>query len=289
MIFLPNQKLQNKIGNIVIKAKESYDFSKLQYTQAENLFLQELRLTDFKPKYKLSYSTNLSNIFGFHRVDAEYFQPAYVKLIKKVNKNVELRPLRKFILGIQKGIEVGSDSYESEGKPFIRVSNLSVDGFVDRDQKYISEELYDQLKTVYEPQEGDFLLTKDATPGIAHVLKEPTQGIISSGIFKLNINDNEINKEYLALCINSILGRLQIERDGGGSVITHWKPEQVKKLFIPVLPDNTQQIIATLIKKSHEARKNSRELLELAKRTVEIAIEKNEKEALNFISKFDKK
>ena len=206
-------------------------------------------------------------------------------MIEKVNKSIELKPLRKFIIGFQKGIEVGSENYEDEGKLFIRVSNLSVNGFVERDQKYINDELYQQLKGTYEPKVGDFLLTKDATPGIAYVVKEPIKGIIASGILKLKINEREINKEYLALCINSLFGKLQIERDGGGSVITHWKPEQIKRLAIPILPNKIQQKIASLIKQSHEARKKAKELLEIAKRSVEIAIERNEKEALNYLSK----
>jgi restriction endonuclease S subunit len=78
---------------------------------------------------------------------------------------------------------------------------------------------------------------------------------------------------------------MQVERDGGGSVILHWKPEQVKRLKIPILSLSTQQKIAVLVQKSHEARKKAKELLEVAKRAVEIAIEKNEKEALDYILK----
>jgi restriction endonuclease S subunit len=69
---------------------------------------------------------------------------------------------------------------------------------------------------------------------------------------------------------------MQIERDGGGSVIIHWKPEQVKKLKIPILPPKTQQKIASLVQQSHEARKKAKELLEKAKRAVEIAVEEGE-------------
>jgi restriction endonuclease S subunit len=207
-------------------------------------------------------------------------------VIEKLRENnIELKPLRKFILSIQKGIEPGSENYRDEGKPFIRVSNLSKYGFTDRDQKYLSEELYQQLRETYEPKRGDFLLTKDATPGIAYVVKEQIEGIISSGILRLQINDIEINKEYLALCINSIVGRMQIERDCGGSVILHWKPEQVKRLQIPILPLEIQQEIASLVQQSHEARKKAKELLELAKRAVEIAIEEGEEKAINFLSR----
>ena len=69
-----------------------------------------------------------------------------------------------------------------------------------------------------------------------------------------------------------MVGRLQIERDSGGSVITHWKPDQIKNLQIPVLSSETQRKIAKLVKQSHEARRRAKELLEEAKRKVEEAI-----------------
>ena len=267
------------IGNREIfssKVKLAIDLlrkSKSLYSQAEKLLLEGLGLKDFKPKYELSYTANLSKAFEAHRVDAEYFQPTYHELIEYLNTKFELKPLGKLLLDFQKGIEVGSENYEEEGKPFIRVSNLSVSGLVERDQKYLNEELYQQLKDIYEPKIGESLLTKDATPGIAYVVKESIQGIISSGILKLSINESEINEEYLALCINSIIGRLQVERDGGGSVITHWRPEQIKKLQIPILSNDRQQQIALLVQQSHEAKRRAKELLEEAKRKVEHMIE----------------
>jgi len=285
-----NKELQLQINNLIenhFKFRfKSHDF----YSQAETLLLEELGLKDFKPKYEKTYTAKLSDAFSAHRIDAEYFQPAYEEVVEKLReKNIELKPLRKFILSIQKGIEPGSENYQDEGKPFIRVSNLSINGLINRDQKYLSKELYRQLRETYEPKQGDFLLTKDATPGIAYVVKEQIEGIISSGILKLQINESEINKEYLALCINSLIGRMQIERDGGGSVIVHWKPEQVKTLKIPLLPLSTQQKIASLVQQSHNARRKAKELLEVAKRAVELAIEKNEKEALDYITQSEKK
>jgi restriction endonuclease S subunit len=257
--------------------------SRSLYSQAENLLLEGLGLKDFKPKYEKTYTANLSDTLSAHRIDAEYFQPAYEEIIKRLKeKNIELKPLRKFILSIQKGIEPGSENYQDKGKPFIRVSNLSINGFVDRDQKYLSEELYQQLRETYEPKQGDFLLTKDATPGIAYVVKEQIEGIISSGILRLQINENEIDKEYLALCINSIIGKMHIEKDCGGSVILHWKPDQVKRLKIPTLPSEIQQEISLLVQHSHEAKRKAEELLEVAKKAIEIAIEKNEEEALYY-------
>jgi Restriction endonuclease S subunits len=285
-IYVGSNEFQTKISLIIDKFFDLLKQSRSLYSQTEDLLLEELGLKDFKPKYEKTYTAKLSNAFSAHRIDAEYFQPAYKEVIEKLRENnIELQPLRKFILSIQKGIEPGSENYRDEGKPFIRVSNLSKYGFTNRDQKYLSEELYQQLRETYEPKQGDFLLTKDATPGIAYVVKEQIEGIISSGILRLQINDSKINKEYLALCINSIVGRMQVERDCGGSVILHWKPEQVKRLQIPLLPLSIQQEIASLVQQSHEARKKAKELLEIAKRAVEIAIENSEAEALDYISK----
>jgi type I restriction enzyme S subunit len=266
-IFEPLPKIAQYCRDTIREAQTLIANSESIYSQAENLLLEELGLKDFKPKYEKTYTAKLSDAFSAHRID------------------IELQPLRKFILSIQKGIEPGSENYRDEGKPFIRVSNLSKYGFTDRDQKYLSEELYQQLRETYEPKQGDFLLTKDATPGIAYVVKEKIEGIISSGILRLQINDSEINKEYLALCINSIVGKMQVERDCGGSVILHWKPEQVKRLQIPILPLSIQQEIASLVQQSHEARKKAKELLELAKRAVEIAIEEGEEKAIDFLSR----
>jgi len=264
---------QLSIEDLAKKSSKFIELSKSLYSQAENLLLEELGLKDFNPKYELSYTANLSQAFSVHRVDAEYFQPLYHELIKHLRNNFEVKLLKTFTIDFQKGIEVGSENYQEEGKLFIRVSSLSIHGFVEKDQKYIDKELYQTLKKVYEPKVGDFLLTKDATPGIAYVVKEPIEGIISSGILKLQINEKKIEKEYLALCINSLAGKLQIERDCGGSVITHWRPDQIKNLQIPILPPETQKKIAELVKQSHETRKKAKESLEEAKRKVEKAIE----------------
>jgi len=81
--------------------------------------------------------------------------------------------------------------------------------------------------------------------------------------------------EYLALVLNSLVGQAQAERDAGGSVIKHWKPEQIKNVLIPIISEPKQKIISDLIKKSFVARRKAKELLEKAKSKVEEMIENN--------------
>ncbi|MFH7881075.1 MAG: restriction endonuclease subunit S [Candidatus Aenigmatarchaeota archaeon] len=265
------KELIEKVENLFLKAQDLFKQSEIFYSQAESILLSELGLQDFKPEDRLFYNVNLSETRTVYRIDAEYFNPKYDEIIEKINKKTETKPLSQFIISVKKGIEVGSEKYRDEGIPFIRVSNLSPNGFIDKDQKYISEEDYQLLKDKFEPKEGEILLTKDATPGIAYFIKEPIKGIISSGILRLKIKN--IDPEYLCLCINSIIGKSQIERDGGGSIITHWKPNRIRNLIIPILPTQIQQKIAELVQKSHKARKKAKQLLEEAKKKVEETIE----------------
>ena len=266
-VFIPDLKKQNEIASYIREAWQKQENSKSLYFQAENLLLEESGLKDFKIEEDLSYVVNLSDIKSFHRADAEYFQPKYEKLISKI-KNQNAKILGDLV-SMKKGVEPGSEEYQEKGKLFIRVSSLSKNGIIDKDQKYLSDELYQKLKKDFEPKVGEILLTKDAMPGIAYVLKEAIEGIVSSGILRLKPKNNGVESEYMALCINSIVGQMQTERDSGGSIITHWKPEQIRNVLIPILPKPTQQKTADLVQKSHEAHSKAKELLESAKQKVE--------------------
>ena len=266
-----SEKMAESIVDDVNGTYKNYLISQNLYSQAEKLLLEELGLKDFKVEDNLSYIVNLSEVKSAHRADAEYFQPKYEKLIEKI-KSKNARILGELV-SMKKGIEPGSEIYQDEGKLFIRVSSLSKNGLEDKDQKYLSDELYQKLKKNYEPKVDEILLTKDATPGTAYVVKEPIEGIVSSGILRLKLKNEKVENEYLALCLNSVIGQMQAERDGGGSIITHWRPEQIKSILIPVLPKSTQQKIADLVQKSHETRSKAKQLLEQARQSIESLIE----------------
>jgi len=266
--------------------KQSFKFienSKSLYFQAEQLLLSELGLLDWKPKHTLAFVKNFSDTQKAERIDAEYFQPKYEEIIEAVKKYEggfdELGNLVK----IKKSVEPGSEAYQENGVPFVRVSNLSKFELSTNNQQFISEELYEELKT-HQPKKGEILLSKDATPGMAYFLNEETQKmIVSGGILRLIMDVKQILPEYLTLVLNSVIGQKQIERDAGGSIINHWRPDQVKATLIPILKEDKQKEIKELIEKTFNDRKLSKSLLEIAKQGVEIAIEKDEKEAEKWI------
>jgi restriction endonuclease S subunit len=264
-------KKQKELAQYFHKIEKSNKDSEKIYQQAEGILLKELGLEDLENKDKLFSIVELSEIEEAQRFDAEYFQEKYRKLEEKIiSKKYKLL---EDLVSMKKGIEIGGDSYQEKGRQFIRVSSMSKLGINNNDQKFLGDKLYEKLKADFCPQEGEILLTKDATPGIAYVLKEDIKGIVSSGVLRLKVKDGGVNNEYLSLCLNSVIGQMQAERDAGGSIIKHWKPSEIGKVLIPILPQETQQKIAKLVQESHQARKESKELLEEAKRKVEEMIE----------------
>ncbi|MCY3743565.1 MAG: hypothetical protein OXH00_21335 [Candidatus Poribacteria bacterium] len=94
---------------------------------------------------------------------------------------------------------------------------------------------------------------------------------------------DRIGNEYLTLVLNSVLTQEQVKQDVGGSVILHWRPDQVAETVIPILHQEKQTEIEQKVDESFNLRNRAKDLLEHAKRAVEIAIEQDEQAAINWL------
>jgi len=283
-VFIPSNSFQSKVRNIVCRSFELINKASDLYSQAEQILLAELNLAGWKPKHRLSFVKKYSDMQASERIDAEYFQPMYEEIVESIISLKDYACLTDLV-SIKKCIEPGSEAYQESGILFLRVSNLSKFGLKDGNKQYLSEELYKMLKQ-HQPKKGEILLSKDATPGIAYYLKdEPEKMIPSGGILRLKVKDEDtLYPEYLTLVLNLVIVQKQIERDAGGSVINHWRVDQVKSTFIPILSVEIQKKIAETVNASFCNRELSKQLLNIAKRAVELAIEKDEKQAQLWIS-----
>ncbi len=279
--FDASELFMSQIAQTVRNSISHLSDAKTQRAEAETLLLSEIGLADWHPKQKLAFRQNYSDVQRAERIDADYFQPKYSDIVGAVEEYPGGWDTLGNLVALKKSVEVGSRSYLEEGVPFVRVSNLSP--FEITEEKYISTELYAELRQ-HQPQQGEILLSKDATPGIAHYLREqPRKMIPAGGILRLQIKTDRVGGEYLTLALNSPLTQQQVERDVGGSVILHWRPEQVAAILIPILPKDKQREIEQKVAESFRLRERSKELLEYAKRAVEIAIEQDEQTAIDWL------
>ena len=283
-----NRKFQETIASYCSQAETSRADSKQRYSEAQTLLLAELGLANWQPKHQLTFVKNFSGTQHAERIDADYFQPKYDEIINAIKNYPDGWDTLGNLATLKKCVEVGSKEYLETGEtgiPFIRVSNLSP--FEITQEKYISEELYAEIEE-HQPKQGEILLSKDATPGIAHYLREAHDKMIpAGGILRLKGKTDKIGNEYLTLVLNSILTQEQVNRDVGGSVILHWRPDQVAGTVIPILPEEKQAEIEQKIVESFSLRNHAKHLLECAKRAVEIAIEQDEQTAIDWLKSVD--
>ena len=297
-----SSEFQAKVESLVKSAHAKLAESKSLYAEAEEILLSELGLKDWQPKKNshtdsilltqnqdedtktkrdsVGISNPCDNIANYSikrfsdfassgRLDAEYYQPKYDALFEHLSK-YKCTKLGD-IVTIKKSVEPGSDSYIEKGIPFIRVSDVNKFEIAETDLHLSPKDFNLEL---LKPHKNTILFSKDGSIGIAYKCEEDLNVITSGALLHLDICNKEVLPDYLTLVLNSVVVHLQAERDSNGAIIQHWKPDDIKKVLIPLLPESTQTLIAEKIQKSFDLRKQSKQLLEQAKRMVEEEIEK---------------
>ncbi len=239
------------------------------YRLAEWLLLQELFSQHWAMLKTATYSIkSFSDFQQTWRLDAEYYQPKYDALRQKLSVH-ECRTLGDLV-SIRKSVEPGSEAYKDDGIPFVRVSDVTKFG-IEETSIFLSPNDFnlDSLK----PKKNTILLSKDGSIGIAYKVEKNLDVITSGALLHLNIINEICLPDYLTLVLNSVVVKLQSERDSSGAIIQHWKQSDIQKVIIPILPLSIQKKIASLVQKSFSLKAQSNALLQNAKRAVEEKIE----------------
>lgn len=264
-------EIQNRIKELVNEAWKFFSNSQSLYSQAENLLLEELGLKDFKPKYELSYTANLSKACGVHRIDAEYFQPAYNEVVKKI---LECPYGYAQLLNCVENVKPDFDPLKYPDKIFSYIELADVDssiGVINSRTEIKGEEAPSRAKRILRKNEVIVSSVEGSLEKVALVDNEYEGSLASTGFFQFRAKN--ILPEVLLVLSKSIAIQTQLKRECSGTILTAIPNKALKRIIVPLLPIETQQKIASLVQQSHEARKRAKELLEEAKRNVEKAIE----------------
>lgn len=241
-----------------------------EWNLATWLLLAEIGLTatiKSQQQTVCSHKMLSSSFLASGRLDAEYYQPKFDYLFSELNR-FKTKTIKQ-IATLSKSIEPGSEAYIENGVPFIRVADMSKFG-LSQPTIYLDRFTFED---VIRPQKDTILLSKDGSVGIVYKVEEPIDVITSGAIVHLNITDKEVLPDYLTLVINSVVVKLQAERDAGGSIIQHWKPSEIEKVIIPILPMQEQIKLSEMLQQSFTLRKESKLLLQQTTLIVENAIE----------------
>ena len=280
-IALLSDGVQNRISAAVHDAYNMLMQSRKAYCDAGCALLKELGFANWRPEDGGVSTKPFSEVSATGRIDAEYFQPKFDELMKRLVK-CELRDLggQDGLADLYKSIDPPSDLYGDEGVPFVRIADFSKFG-VESPEVRLPE---DACKDCRRIRKDTILLTKDGSVGIAYKAEGDFDAVTSGAILHLTLKDGVVDPDYLTLVLNSRIVQMQAERDAGGSIIQHWKPSQVEKVKIPILPQRVQSSLADKVRESFRLRNESKRLLDLAKSAVELAVEKGDDSAIEYIA-----
>ncbi len=285
-IPLFSQTFQLQIEKLVKQAHHKLDTSKTLYREAEALLLEEVGLKDFTPSQEKVSVKNFSESFGTSgRLDAEYYQPKYEELEKKIksysNGYLKLGEISK----ISNGSLIDKEYYVEDSKrAYIRIKELSKSGFINQEQIiYIDDKFIHTNETIV--QENEFIIATigDTIGKSNRIPKELNHSFISNNTSKLCLLGNTFNPLFFEVLLHSLLFQEQINKYKTQTGQPKIRNEDIENFILPIIKKETQTQTAKKIEQSFALKKESERLLEVAKQAVEVAIEEGEDAGLEFI------
>lgn len=273
---------QLKVEDLFYNAQKKLAESKSLYRAAETFLLETLGLSNFEP------GEEPVNVKGFKesflttgRLDAEYYQKKYEEIEHAIRKHSDCDNLGNVLLSIDTG-EYSPEYYQKNELPdltfYIRSTNMKGGQIEFDDNFYVKKNQFVKIA-----KENDIVTARVGSVGIfAEVRKEMDGAVYSDNVLCIKLPKSFIPSVYVLL-LNSKLYFELIDRLARGSVQQRLNQETLKDLIIPVIDYSDQEKIAALVEESFHLKKQSEQLLETAKRAVEIAIEQDEEAALRYI------
>lgn len=279
-IYIPTEKFQNEISRIFLISTDMLEMSKNIYNEAEELLLSELGLLDFVPNSDNIVVKSFSDSFSVSgRLDSEYYQPQYDDIEQMIYSKLHTF-INKEFLQITTSFDKTKDGYN-----YIEIGDVNVSDGIHSYNYVVTEELPANAKI--KVANGDLIVsTVRPYRGAVSIINTEDTDLVVSGAFTVLRSKFESNYSTQVL---QVLLRTQIYKDlmlkyNVGSSYPVIKDENVMNLPIPLLSDKIQEQIDAKIKQSFALRKQSKQLLELAKRAVEVAIEDSEHSAMELIN-----
>ena len=281
-LFIPifDVSFEKLISNLVQLSYQYREKCVQYYKKANSCLKNELSLDSKYLSYKLWSVKNYFDVKDVNRLDAEYFQPKYDEIIEKIKTYTHGwdkigsqfdQNKKNFVIDINskyKYVEIGS----------INITNGAISP-----ENILGKNLPANAKI--DLQQNDILISKVRTYRGAVAIVETTN-YVGSGAFTVlheKIN-SKINKEtlYTYFKLKPILD-LTLKYNTGSSYPTI-TDEDILNMPIPIFQQEIQNSVKNNIQQAQKIQSQSKQLLEIAKRGVEIAIEQDEDIATSWIN-----
>ena len=276
-----SNKFQNEISKLIKQSHIVLKESKILYKEAEELLLKELDLLNFAPSDEnISIKSFKDSFMQTGRLDSEYYQTKYDEIEKIISEQRSFTYIKNEFNHIKTSFDKSKNGYN-----YIEIGNVNVsDG----------TNVFNYVETQVLPanakinvKNGDLLVsTVRPYRGAVTIIDTSENDLIVSGAFTVlrKKENSKINTQVLQVLLRTNIYKELLLKYNVGTSYPVIKDDDVLNLVIPIIDISIQNRIEEKIKKSFLLKEESKRLLDLAKKAVEIAIEKDENEAVEFIN-----
>ena len=270
--------LDENIKKCINLALQLRHFSKERYQEAENIVLSELGLTNWQPKHQLTFIKNYSDTEAAERIDAEYYQPKYEEIVKAIQSYSGGWDTLGNLVNLKDKNFSPNDKQEYK---YIELANIAGNGEITDCMTEEGQDLPTRARR--KVATGDVIISsiEGSLSSIALIEKENNQALCSTGFYV--VNSKAFNSETMLVLLKSIVGQLQLKKGCSGTILTAINKDEFSKVVLPKIAESKQIEIQQKVTESFNLRKQSKHLLECARRAVEIAIEKDEQAAIKWL------
>lgn len=269
-------KLQKAVERCVNDALNTRRQSTKSFWAAEDEVVAAIGLRDWNPPEPLTYTRRAFEAFAAGRLDSQYFAPRVAELLvhlysdRRTIRDVAPPRYEKFLPS-----RIGTFRY-------IEIGDVRSDGTANCEVVLMRES---PSRATWYVRAGD-VLTSTVRPNrrlSALITPEQDGCVASSGFVVLQPQavPPEVMLTYLRLPVFCELMDLHTS----ASLYPAISDSDLLALPFPEIPPSARDTVVTAVRSAHTARKRAQELLEHAKRSVEIAIEESEGAALKYLEK----
>ena len=175
------------------------------------------------------------------RIDSHFHQPKYQEFTQALEVGkYRVAPLSSLITDLKNGVEIRT--YSDHGYRYLRVSDLGQHGIENHNSRYVDvEEIPDKIKLTSD----SFLISRSGSLGLVSVVEnEIREAILSSHIFKVVLNIDQILPKYLETLFRSRIGQVQFFQNNNGGVVPEISQSALKSISVVVPPLDVQERIA---------------------------------------------
>lgn len=259
-----NMKFQVKIKELFDKAFENLQKARSAYQESEEILMEEIGFKNFKQNNDLSFSQDLKAVFSSKRIDAEYYQPKYEKILKQIKNYQNGCSLLKEILVLKDKNFIPQLNKKYE---YIELSNIMGEGKIDNSTLDTGENLPTRARRIL--KEGNIIISsiEGSLSSCALITKEHNNSLCSTGFYVLD--SNKINSETLLVMFKSPPFQELLKKGCSGTILTAINKGELQKIEIPEIRKPIQEKIAKKIKECYSLRQEAKTVLNKAVKDVE--------------------